>query len=53
MQRDGWPVTFSVGVVTFRNAPESVDEMIRRADRLLYEVKGEGKDDLRHEVVVS
>jgi len=53
MQRDGWPVTFSVGVVTFKNAPESVDEMIRRADRLLYAVKGEGRGDLRHEVVVN
>ena len=53
MQRDGWPVTFSFGIVTFKNAPESVDEMIRRADRLLYAVKGEGRGDLRHEVVVS
>lgn len=53
MQRDGWPVTFSVGVVTFKDAPEDVDEMIRRADRLLYAVKGEGRGDLRHEVFVN
>lgn len=46
-----WPVTFSIGMVTYLNAPATVDDMIRRADLLMYEVKGTGKDELRHEVV--
>jgi diguanylate cyclase (GGDEF)-like protein len=47
----GWAVSFSVGAVTFLGAPRSVDEMIGRADELMYEVKREGKGGLRHEVV--
>jgi len=43
-----WPVTFSIGMVTYLKAPASADEMIRVADRLMYEVKDSGKDELRH-----
>jgi diguanylate cyclase (GGDEF)-like protein len=46
-----WPVTFSIGMVTYLEAPASTDEMIRVADRLMYEVKDSGKDELRHLVV--
>lgn len=46
-----WPVTFSIGMVTYRIAPENTNEMIRIADQLMYEVKNAGKDELRHLVV--
>lgn len=46
-----WPVTFSIGMVTFPEAPASANEMIRMADQLMYEVKNAGKDELRHLVV--
>jgi diguanylate cyclase (GGDEF)-like protein len=46
-----WPVTFSIGMVTYREAPASTDEMIRIADRLMYDVKDSGKDELRHLIV--
>ena len=46
-----WPVTFSIGMVTYLKAPPSTDEMIRVADRLMYEVKDSGKDELRHLLV--
>ena len=46
-----WPVTFSIGMVTFREAPANTNEMIRIADQLMYEVKNSGKDELRHLVV--
>lgn len=46
-----WPVTFSVGMVTYLKAPPSTDEMIRVADKLMYEVKDSGKDELRHLIV--
>jgi diguanylate cyclase (GGDEF)-like protein/PAS domain S-box-containing protein len=46
MQERNWPVTFSVGVTSFRSAPESVDEMIREADRVMYSVKLKGKNSV-------
>jgi len=46
-----WPVTFSMGLVTYLKAPATIDEVIGRADRLMYQVKEEGKDALRLEVV--
>lgn len=46
-----WPVTFSIGVVTFNDAPEAVDEMVKRADNLMYAVKQSGKNSIKQEVV--
>lgn len=40
----GLPVTFSAGVATFATPPASVDEMILRADGLMYDAKRTGKD---------
>jgi diguanylate cyclase (GGDEF)-like protein len=40
----GWPVTLSVGLVTFVSPPRSVDEMIRKADERMYEAKTSGKN---------
>jgi len=51
MQRNGWPVTFSIGVVTFANPPESVDGMIRVADSFMYQVKHAGKNMVQHKQV--
>jgi len=39
-----WPVTLSIGVVTFEAVPDSAEEMIRLADVLMYEVKQSGKN---------
>lgn len=50
MIKNGWPVTFSAGVITCANVPSSADEMIRMADNLMYEVKNGGKNNIRHEV---
>ncbi len=43
----GWNVTFSIGVATFLRPPASVDEMILRADELMYRAKRSGKDGWR------
>jgi diguanylate cyclase (GGDEF)-like protein len=40
----GDDVTFSIGVATFVRPPSSVDEMILRADELMYRAKRSGKD---------
>jgi len=51
MQERKWPVSFSVGVITFTIPPESVEEMVKRADELMYEVKRSGKSAMVSQVV--
>jgi diguanylate cyclase (GGDEF)-like protein len=48
-RKHGWPVTFSIGAVTFVDPPAAVDEMIRMADNLMCTVKKSGKNMFRHE----
>lgn len=43
------PVTFSIGATTFLQTPASVDEMLKRADALMYTVKNGGRDRLAQE----
>jgi len=38
-----WPVTFSMGVVTFESVPGTAEEMLSLADSLMYSVKQSGK----------
>ncbi|HYE14651.1 MAG TPA: GGDEF domain-containing protein [Pyrinomonadaceae bacterium] len=49
-RREGWPVTLSIGVVTWEEPPRSVDEMLRAADGLMYSAKRLGKNTIRHSV---
>lgn len=46
----GYPVTFSIGVVTYETPPDSVDEIIRAADKLMYISKSHGKNTIKYEV---
>jgi len=48
MLQHGWPVTFSIGVLTCDAAPQSHDELIRQADQLMYQVKNDGKNSIRY-----
>jgi len=43
-----WPVTFSIGAATYVHVPPTIDEIIRRADELMYTVKHGGKSSLLH-----
>ncbi len=47
MRERAWRCTFSMGVVTFLSPPATYDEMIHRADQLMYEAKGGGKDSVK------
>jgi diguanylate cyclase (GGDEF)-like protein len=51
MQRGGWPVTFSIGAVTYRAVPSSAGALLHRVDALQYAVKRGGKDGIRFETV--
>jgi diguanylate cyclase (GGDEF)-like protein len=44
MAKNGWPVTFSIGVLTYSTPPASVREMVRAADELMYSVKNRSKN---------
>ena len=46
MQKYNWPVTFSMGVLSFTDAPSSVNEMLNMVDKLMYSVKNRGKDNI-------
>lgn len=50
MQRYNWPVTFSIGVVTFISAPATVDEAVKITDDTMYLVKTSGKDGVSYAV---
>jgi diguanylate cyclase (GGDEF)-like protein len=53
MRQNHWPITFSVGAVTFLKPPESVHQMIQRADEVMYSVKQSGKNRLRQEELAA
>jgi diguanylate cyclase (GGDEF)-like protein len=46
MKEKGWPVTFSIGLVSFSPPIASVSQMIQAADEAMYTAKSEGKDRL-------
>jgi diguanylate cyclase (GGDEF)-like protein len=47
MARNGWRVGFSIGAATFLAPPASVDELMARADELMYAAKRERKGTVR------
>lgn len=48
MRWNKWPVTFSIGALTYRDGPITADELIRRADDLMYSVKNKGKNGIAY-----
>jgi diguanylate cyclase (GGDEF)-like protein len=48
MAAKNWPVSFSIGAITYLKAPPGVEEVIKKADMLMYEVKRSGKNGLLH-----
>jgi diguanylate cyclase (GGDEF)-like protein len=51
MQKNAWPISFSIGAVTYVEAAESVDKMIQMADNLMYVAKRNGKNLIEHKVL--
>lgn len=50
MQLNKWPVTFSIGVLTCYQAQITTDEMVKKADELMYSVKKHGKNAVAYEI---
>lgn len=51
MPQYGFPVTLSVGLLTYLAPPQSVEDMVREADTLMYSVKNTTKDAIRQEII--
>jgi diguanylate cyclase (GGDEF)-like protein len=43
-----WPVTLSIGAMTFAKPPRDVDAMVRSVDELMYKAKKTGKNRIVH-----
>jgi len=53
MHKNGWIVTFSIGVVTCLAPPDSVTEVLKRGDNLAYEAKKSGKNTVKYDVIAQ
>jgi diguanylate cyclase (GGDEF)-like protein len=49
MQARQWPVTFSIGALTCRAAPQSTNALVKMADELMYSAKRDGKNKIRYD----
>ncbi len=47
MERNGWPVGFSLGVVSCNSPRASLEDAVKTADSLLYQAKSGGKNAVR------
>ncbi|PPD03816.1 MAG: GGDEF domain-containing protein [Methylobacter sp.] len=50
MNKNNWPVTFSIGVLSYKMGEISADELVKRADRLMYTVKNNSKNAIAYGV---
>lgn len=50
-EKRGWPVTLSVGIVTFTKAPDTLDDMIKAADALMYSIKETSKNNIASKTI--
>ena len=50
MRERNWPVTFSIGLMTFITAPASTNELVKIVDDLMYTVKNNGKNAISYSV---
>ena len=50
IHQSNWSITFSVGVLTCLNAPNTTDEIFRMADALMYSVKRDSKNAVKYSI---
>ena len=53
MSGRGWPVTMSLGLVTYEAAPPDLEEIVKEADALMYSVKDSTKGRITQKVIES
>ena len=47
MEKYGWDVSFSIGVITFEKPPDDAGQAVKLVDDLMYKVKRSSKNDIR------
>ncbi len=47
LRKENWAVSYGIGVVTYIRPPATVDDMLVKADHMLYAAKREGKNKVR------
>ncbi len=52
-RHQGFPVTYSIGLLTCTEPDLTVDEMLLRVDAVMYAAKRSGKSNLKHEVLAA
>jgi diguanylate cyclase (GGDEF)-like protein len=50
LRKMGWPVTLSMGAAIYLDPPASAEDLIKSADRLMLQAKGEGKNRVQYKV---
>jgi len=50
MKYYNWPVTISVGLAIYNKSPDTVEELIKVSDQLMYFAKQDGKNSVKSEV---
>jgi diguanylate cyclase (GGDEF)-like protein len=50
MRKGRWPVSFSIGVMTYIRSPASAEELVKKADNLMCAAKREGKNQIKYAV---
>jgi diguanylate cyclase (GGDEF)-like protein len=50
MRQQDWPVTFSIGVASYEVAPRDFEDLLAKADALMYEVKDSGRDRISQKI---
>jgi len=53
MSKNNWPVTFSMGVLTCVKTTQTSDELIMRANELMYWAKRNGQNSIQYSVYAS
>jgi len=53
MSEQRWPMTFSIGLVSFFPAPASVQEMMQAADSAMYTAKSKGKNQVEERYITT
>lgn len=48
MQKNNWPVTLSIGVLTCIDTPPTANEAIKKVDDLMYSVKKSSKNNIKY-----
>jgi len=51
LKKNDWPVTASIGAVTYLTCPSSVSMMIKIVEPVMHAVKKSGKNSLKHKIV--